>query len=193
MPIKLDLSGKKFGKLSVIQMDYKTPHHVYWKCVCDCGKETSTRAGNLLSGKSKSCGCGNLEQRRHQALKLKELNKKNPVDVAENHTYLYYKKGAKKRNLEFLLSRDDVIALINMPCHYCGDTPNNNHRVIRFDGDVIVKQGGIDRVDNSKGYSIENCVPCCKICNSAKGTMTPTQFYSWIEKVYRIKSVQIAN
>lgn len=42
---------------------------------------------------------------------------------------------------------------------------------------------GIDRVDNSVGYTIENCVPCCTSCNFMKGKMTKDDF---IEKVSQI-------
>lgn len=45
------------------------------------------------------------------------------------------------------------------------------------------KYNGIDRVDNSKGYTITNCVTCCKTCNSAKSNMTTSNFLEWINKL----------
>lgn len=30
---------------------------------------------------------------------------------------------------------------------------------------------------------MENCVPCCKVCNSAKGTLTPSEFLSWRQRI----------
>jgi hypothetical protein len=42
---------------------------------------------------------------------------------------------------------------------------------------------GIDRVDNTKGYSVDNCVPCCRRCNVAKADMTPDQFLGWASLV----------
>ena len=50
--------------------------------------------------------------------------------------------------------------------------------------DHVLKCNGIDRVDSSKGYTLENSVPCCKYCNIAKHTMTSTEFYAWVRRVY---------
>jgi len=52
-----DLTGKKFGKLTVLEFAEKRGNTVYWKCVCDCGKEKTIRSGHLTSGNTKSCGC----------------------------------------------------------------------------------------------------------------------------------------
>jgi hypothetical protein len=43
---------------------------------------------------------------------------------------------------------------------------------------------GIDRVDNTKGYTLENCVPCCTRCNLAKHTMSLTAFKEWVAEVF---------
>ncbi|MGJ4945153.1 HNH endonuclease signature motif containing protein [Bradyrhizobium sp. HKCCYLS1011] len=43
---------------------------------------------------------------------------------------------------------------------------------------------GIDRKDNGQGYTIENCVPCCSVCNHAKHTMGYEQFIMWISRAY---------
>ena len=52
-----NLTNQKFGELVVIERDFSRKNkHTYWKCKCSCGKEISTRADYLLSGKAKSCG-----------------------------------------------------------------------------------------------------------------------------------------
>jgi hypothetical protein len=43
---------------------------------------------------------------------------------------------------------------------------------------------GIDRVDNTLGYSKENCVSCCKICNYMKQVLTLEEFYSHIRRIH---------
>jgi 5-methylcytosine-specific restriction endonuclease McrA len=45
---------------------------------------------------------------------------------------------------------------------------------------------GIDRVDNTKGYTIENSRPCCFRCNQAKSSMTEQEFFDWIKAVYEV-------
>lgn len=55
-----DLSGRKFGKWSVIKRDYDSKNEVRWICKCDCGSVKSVSASSLRKGTSRSCGCKNL-------------------------------------------------------------------------------------------------------------------------------------
>jgi hypothetical protein len=43
---------------------------------------------------------------------------------------------------------------------------------------------GIDRIDSSIGYVIENCISCCGRCNVAKMSESQQDFLSWIDRVY---------
>ena len=53
-----DLTGQKFGKLTVISREKNDKHgNIRWLCKCDCGKETTVQGGHLTSGRTKSCGC----------------------------------------------------------------------------------------------------------------------------------------
>ena len=52
-----DLIGKKFGRLTVIERIFDGKSNTRWKCLCDCGKETTSTTGNLKNNKHKSCGC----------------------------------------------------------------------------------------------------------------------------------------
>ena len=57
----IDLTGQRFGKLTVLQRDTSKPigHDcaTYWLCKCDCGNECSVPAAHLRKGQTKSCGC----------------------------------------------------------------------------------------------------------------------------------------
>lgn len=63
-----------------------------------------------------------------------------------------YKCKDKKRGLSFNLTREFMERKIFEPCVYCGDT----------------KRIGLDRIDNSKGHTEDNCVSCCYECNVAR-------------------------
>jgi len=65
---------------------------------------------------------------------------------------------ARDRGIEWLLRREDVEAMVQLPCLYCGalDPAHLN---------------GIDRMDNVVGYTDVNCAPCCRTCNVMKKTM----------------------
>lgn len=58
MKLRVDLTGKRFGKLVVIESTGRTPSQkVLWKCKCDCGKITEVPTGSLASGHITTCGC----------------------------------------------------------------------------------------------------------------------------------------
>ena len=56
---RVDLAGKTFGKLSVLEFIGRPPNHgdSLWRCICACGKESLVRGYNLKAGYSRSCGC----------------------------------------------------------------------------------------------------------------------------------------
>lgn len=58
MPAPLNLIGEKFGRLAVVQrIGANQSGKVLWRCLCECGGETSSSTSNLRGGISKSCGC----------------------------------------------------------------------------------------------------------------------------------------
>ncbi|MEO3734009.1 AP2 domain-containing protein [Lactiplantibacillus plantarum] len=67
----IDLTGQKFGRLTVIRKAHrKIDHHVAWVCQCVCGNKTETTTRNLQSGNTKSCGC----LQRENSSKLRRVN-----------------------------------------------------------------------------------------------------------------------
>lgn len=55
---KSDLKGKRFGRLTVIgEVGTNAHRNVVWRCRCDCGSIVDVSTTNLVSGKTKSCGC----------------------------------------------------------------------------------------------------------------------------------------
>ena len=53
-----NMIGKRFGKLTVLEYAGVDSHRCkLFKCLCDCGKETTTRKSRLISGGTQSCGC----------------------------------------------------------------------------------------------------------------------------------------
>jgi hypothetical protein len=77
----IDLTGQKFGRLTVIKLDH-IERKSYWLCKCDCGKETISTSGDLKSGHKKSCGC------LHDELSSIRLTKRN-LTHGESNTRLY--------------------------------------------------------------------------------------------------------
>lgn len=58
MPKLNDLTGKKFGRLTVVSRAENDKHgQTMWLCVCDCGTESTVGRCGLVGGSTKSCGC----------------------------------------------------------------------------------------------------------------------------------------
>ena len=178
MPIKpKDLAEKRFGRLVAIEISHRASRCIYWLCKCDCGNEVRVRSRNLLRGDTHSCGCLKIDMWRELHL----VPDKSVIKL--NCIIRQYKRGAKTRNLEFSLTRDEVANLIFSNCFYCNTPPSNlcNTNIKR--GETLI-YNGIDRVDSGIGYITENVVSCCKRCNTAKMASSTDEFLSWIRKVY---------
>lgn len=66
-PKVLDLTGQRFGRLTVIQKSLNKKQKTYWLCKCECGKEKEVQTSHLVNGLIKSCGC--LHQDNKQSSK----------------------------------------------------------------------------------------------------------------------------
>lgn len=68
-----DLTGKKFGRLTVLEYAGRAERNSYqrpqWRCKCDCGEQVIVLGQNLREGKTKSCGCLRAEKLRERARK----------------------------------------------------------------------------------------------------------------------------
>ena len=170
-----DLTGKIFGKLTVLNYSHthKSPSgqgHAMWHVSCDCGIQKVVSGGNLING-VKSCGC----------LKKEGLNKKPAGEASFNARYGTYRHSAKKRGFEFSLTKDEFKSIVSKPCQYCGQQPSNFHQAANCNGSFV--GNGVDRVDSSKGYLMENCVACCEVCNKMKLDYPVGTFLAHVEKI----------
>lgn len=181
-PKFIDLSGKRFGKLTVLEY-VKTKEKLQfvwkWKCRCDCGNFTFTRTKEFTKSKPvQSCvSCG---YKRTGNTNILPDNRS-----LRNRVYRVYKRGAQNRGYNFDLTFEEVMKLIQMDCHYCGSKPqemegekNQSKTSIPF------LRNGIDRKDNKLGYTNTNVIPCCKRCNLMKLDINYQDFISHIEKIH---------
>lgn len=65
----IDLSGKRFGKWTVVGLAYKKNGVTFWECTCDCGGKANVFRGSLRSGASASCGCVTAQKSKERAFK----------------------------------------------------------------------------------------------------------------------------
>ena len=102
MPKFKNLTGLKFGKLTVIELDSSyTKKHKKWFCECDCGNFTSVFGTNLKQGVTTSCGC---QSSRNNARELVKVNTTHGLSRSKIYRIYHtmknrcYKKSSKPYN-----------------------------------------------------------------------------------------------
>lgn len=173
--------GEKYARLTVVKYD---PARKSWLCQCDCGNTSFSRPSILKNGSHKSCGCLRDEETAARLLKPDFLSYKKRI-------YKQYKDNAKARVYVFELSLEEVSTLISKDCFYCGASPTTPifaPKLYKLTDVSALKANGIDRVDNSKGYELGNCVPCCKTCNAAKSDKSYDEWIAWIHQLIKFQT-----
>lgn len=113
-------------------------------------------------------------------------NVKPKISSPRNAMFYHYRNGAKVRNFEFLLTGEEFDTLIKNSCYYCGSKPSIHKSDLRYNKTKeIFIRNGIDRKDSSKGYTMENVVTCCKMCNKMKMAYHIDDWLSQVAKIYK--------
>ena len=145
----IDLTGQQFGRLTVIERASHAPtldRAAIWRCKCEGGKEVVVKGIVLRRGESKSCGCLRSDYWR----KAKTTHGKSSSRLA-HIWYLMRNRCNRKGNPAYANYGGRGITVC--------DEWNESFEAF---ADWAMKNGysenlSIDRVDNSKGYSPENC------------------------------------
>ena len=143
------LEGKKFGRLTAIKPTEKRQcGKVIWLCRCDCGRIAYVTAGHLGSGSIRSCGkCGY----RDEALRDKSLSVKTPKDRLYRILSGMIDRCHNARSTSY---KDYGARGITV----CDEWRNNRKSFVDWAlSNGYDKELSIDRIDNDKGYSPENC------------------------------------
>jgi len=151
-----------------------------------CGEKfTTTYRFSHKKYCTKNCGRNhwrklNPEKDKAQAERDREKLKSDPIRYAihkekvrlKNQTpiqkFRHYRKGAETRGYPFELTFEQFMTLWQKPCSYCGSE---------------IKTIGIDRKINSKGYTVENSIPCCETCNKMKMKTDYKDFVDQCKKI----------
>ena len=181
-----NIVGNRYGRLVVLEEERQIrcgrPRY-YVKCQCDCGTLTTVEKSKVKNGDTSSCGCLQTESRKALGSRFMKEN----GEAAFHETFMSYKKSAKKRGYSFSLTEEEFRNIITQPCIYCGDVLTSTKRKSGANGEF--KYTGIDRYDNSIGYEIGNCVPCCSVCNRLKTDMSVSDMEDKMEKILSRKSI----
>jgi hypothetical protein len=150
--------GDTIGLWTILEYPYKSKKVLVR---CTCGTQEWRWLSNFSSGKSKSC---------------RQCLKNSPELLTYNHT----KRTAVRRKIAWQLSFEQWLMIATEDCYYCGSPPANKVSSFGF------TYNGVDRVDSTGTYEMNNCVASCLTCNRAKSNKTQKEFYEWVCRVYAL-------
>jgi hypothetical protein len=163
--------GQKFGLLTLLSQEGKSLNDggTRWLCRCECGKTTNVPQSRLKNNRVKSCGCWRKRKRNHlwkgycgiSGARLSEIRLR-----------------AKKRKKDF-----------NLDAKFLWDLYIKQNKKCAITGVVIDldKDGSLDRIDSSKGYTKDNVWWTTKNINKMKLDFSIQQFVVLCEQVVKNK------
>ena len=93
------------------------------------------------------------------------------------------------KDSEDSLTFDQFCEMAILPCYYCGveytKAISDKSSTKRLMTDEVIRCNGIDRIDSKKHYTLANCRPCCFNCNRTKSNREESEYYEWIERIYK--------
>jgi hypothetical protein len=145
---------------------------------CGCKLTDNTRAKGKNDKLLRRCNPCYEKLKKYESQRApRERNYKAEAFTNKYVIWNHYVKNAKKRNINFTLSKNIFNSLIIQKCFYCNYIKDS-------------EVNGIDRIDNNKGYIEDNVVSCCQNCNTMKGSQHPLEF---IDKLQMINIFKITN
>lgn len=180
-----DITGQIFNDLTVLEwLGFKEfpkekggKRRSIYRCQCKCGNLCEVDQSCLKSSNVKSCGCRLLIKHSYKGVHYSTIS----------YVFNNYKQSAKNNNRVFELNRDQFEKLITSNCYYCGLPAS----IKRESYNTVDKEpffyNGIDRKDNTIGYTLGNSVPCCTKCNFLKKDYSEEEFLELIKRIYEWK------
>ena len=173
---EIDLIGKTFGKLTVINKSFTKKKRIHWRCKCECGKEKDVDSGHLRYDRTRSCGCAQYDYgKNNRSWKgFEEI----PMSYFER-----VKCNAKSRNVLFTLKIKDLwdlfirqnkkCALSGLPLDFTYGGRDKKHR----------GTASLDRIDATKGYIESNVQWVHKDINWMKQDYSNNYFLEMCQKI----------
>ena len=149
MPKMKDLTNMRFGRLTALKCIGTTKYgNLIWECKCDCGNIHTVASAKLIQGKIRSCGCLKKEQN------IKKLETHGITTGGKPRTFIIWN-GMKARcyNPKSVSYKNYGAKGIRMCPEWLSFENFHNWAINHGYADDLQ----IDRIDNSQGYSPENC------------------------------------
>lgn len=153
------LTGQVFGRLTVLGPVRRRSQQIIYLCLCECGRHKEVQAGDLRNGRSKSCGCLQIELTRARSITHGQAHGR--INVKNKHEKPIYRGSRTYRIWVHMRAR-------------CLNPKNKGYPDYGGRGITICDRWdsfqtfyedmgdcppgcSIERVDNNQGYSPDNC------------------------------------
>lgn len=158
-----DLTGKRFGRLTVVSLHPKRDkfNRARWMCKCDCGNETVVRSSYLINGDTKSCGCIVHEIKDIAGQRFGRLIAVEPTDEKEGGATIWKCQCDCGKTTKVPVSK-----LINGTIQSCGCSRINDLSGKRFGRLLVVKL----LPERKGGKLIWQCICDCGNTANVMGT-----------------------
>lgn len=171
----IDLTGKKFGKLTVICRGPNQTSQTRWQCLCECGKETTVQSNHLRNEHTQSCGCSWYEFGKTR------ISWKGHGEIPLS-LFGRIRRNARNRNIPFdisiqyiwnlFLKQDKKCALSGLQLDFTYGR-NHHHK----------GTASLDRIDSTKGYVKDNVQWVHKDVNWMKQDYSNDYFLNMCETI----------
>lgn len=171
-----DLTNNTFDKLFVVRRvenDKQGKSRYY--CECSCGGNIVTNASSLTRKLTRSCGC---------------LRKAGDYECITSTYFSHLKTSALKRNKEFNVTIQDIYNQYLKQDKKCPYTNIELNFTPRY-GDKTTSNASVDRINNDKGYTVENIQIVHKIINYMKLCLSSEDFIKFCNLVAKNNSLEI--
>ena len=142
----------KFNKLTIVSLSrIDAKYQKYWNCICECGGYAIVRQDKLTSGGVKSCGC--IATHYRTSLQVKATTEDRRYT---RNSYRAMISRCYRESIESYAKYGGKGITVCDRWRF-GDGTNNGWTCFFLDMGPRPRNTSIDRIDNSKGYSPENC------------------------------------
>lgn len=171
----VNLTGKVFGKYTVLRQIKGDGNCAIWECKCSCGTVKNVKGPCLRRGEIKSCGCS---------------RKYNYGDIP-GYFFTYIKHSSKARKIKLEITIEELDRLFKSQNGHCALSgikltwPQQPYKA----NNRIDRTASLDRIDSSSGYVFGNIQWVHKDINKIKRDYNQDLFLEWVKKIYEYKQL----